>query len=212
MEARRAAAGVAPRPVAATSPRVASGASASLVREGEYWSLGLAGQGVPGGVVRLKDSDGLRYLDHLVGRPGVEVHVLDLVPLARGAAPRDGAVPDRGDAGPLLDAAARAAYRRRLADLRATLDEATANHDRGRADRARAEIEFLEDELSRAVGLSGRDRPAASAAERARVTVTLRIRDALKRIEDASPALAAHLRRRIRTGVFCCYRAGEDPT
>jgi hypothetical protein len=47
-------------------------------------------------------------------------------------------------------------------------------------------------------------------AERARSTVTARIRDALRRIERAHPELAHHLRRSVHTGVYCSYRP-EDP-
>jgi hypothetical protein len=35
--------------------------------------------------------------------------------------------------------------------------------------------------------------------------VTTRVRDALKRLDAAHPAAAAHLRRSIRTGTFCVY-------
>src|SRR5690242_21238698 len=52
--------------------------------------------------------------------------------------------------------------------LRDELEEAERFHDPGRASRAQSEIEFLTAELSRAVGLGGRVRRAAGAAERAR--------------------------------------------
>jgi hypothetical protein len=63
-------------------------------------------------------------------------------------------------------------------------------------------------ELSRAVGLGGRDRRSGSAAERARVNAQRRLSDAIRRIERACPALGAHLDRSVRTGTFCWY----DPT
>jgi tetratricopeptide (TPR) repeat protein len=168
----------------------------ALLREGDYWTL--SGAFAP---IRLKDSDGLRYLDHLLRHPGVEFHAADLLALRAGAE----APPDESDAGPLLDPQAKAAYRRRLADLREALAEAESHHDPTRAERARAEIEQLTAELSRAVGLSGRDRKAASTAERARVNVTLRIRSALKKIEEFSPAAAHDLTTCIHTGIFCSY-------
>ena len=52
------------------------------------------------------------------------------------------------DAGPVLDAAAKAAYRARMVELREELDEAEAFADPGRAERARAELDALTDELS----------------------------------------------------------------
>lgn len=82
-----------------------------------------------------------------------------------------------GDAGALLDAQAKAAYRRRLQDLRADADEAEAMGDGERAARARQEIDALAHELARAVGLGGRDRRAAAPAERARVNVSRAIKN-----------------------------------
>jgi hypothetical protein len=55
------------------------------------------------------------------------------------------------------------------------------------------------------VGLGGRDRRAASSAERARVNVTRAIRAALGRIAEHSPALGRHLEATVRTGTFCSY-------
>ena len=75
---------------------------------------------------------------------------------------------DLGDAGALLDATAKAAYRARLTELRAELEEAEGRNDPARAATARQEREFLVQELARAVGLGGRDRRAAAHAERAR--------------------------------------------
>ena len=75
--------------------------------------------------------------------------------------------PDLGDAGVLLDATAKAAYQARLGELRAEVEEAEGFNDPVRAARAREEMEFLVGELARAVGLGGRDRRAASHAERA---------------------------------------------
>jgi hypothetical protein len=52
-----------------------------------------------------------------------------------------------------LDATAKAAYRARLTELGAELEEAEAGNDPARATRARAERDFLVAELARAVGL-----------------------------------------------------------
>jgi len=66
-------------------------------------------------------------------------------------------------------------------------------------------MQFLTGQLAAAVGLGGRDRPAGSAAERARVNITRAIRAALARIRAHSPALAGHLDATIHTGTFCSY-------
>ena len=116
-----------------------------------------------------------------------------------------------GDAGPRLDARAKAAYRRHLGDLRTELADAERVHDTGRADAARAELEFIGREIASAVGLGARDRPAASGVERARLTVTKRIKDAVVRIARQHPALGDHLGRTVRTGFVCTYTPGPDP-
>jgi len=72
-------------------------------------------------------------------------------------------------------------------------------------DRLEDEIEAVGRELSRAVGLGGRDRPVASAAERARINITRAIKVALERIAEHNPALATLLTSSIRTGTFCSY-------
>jgi hypothetical protein len=74
--------------------------------------------------------------------------------------------PDLGDAGELLDATAKAAYKARLGELAAELEEAERCSDPGRAAKASTERDFLVGELPRAVGLGGRDRRAASHAGR----------------------------------------------
>src|SRR5262249_33750134 len=104
---------------------------------------------------------------------------------------------------------AKAQYRNRLSELRGELDEAEQFNDHSRSEQLRAEIEAISDQLAAAVGLGGRDRTAASTAERARATVTQRITTAIKRIAAQNPALADHLSSRVKTGRFCVYR--PDP-
>ena len=174
---------------------------ASLILDGEAWRVRLGAE-----TVRLRDAKGLRYLAELIEQPGTEHHALDLVTVTEGAPSEPGL--DRrhlGDAGALLDSAAKAAYKRRLEDLRDDVAEAEAFNDIERAATAQAEIDALVQELSRAVGLNGRDRRAASASERARINVTRAIRTAIERIRAELPVLGEHLDRRVRTGYFCSY-------
>lgn len=167
-------------------------------REGDYWAIGDAGA-----VVRLKDAKGFRYLARLLERPGEEIHVLELVAVA--ASDGAGVRPRAGGSGPLLDARAKVAYRRRIAQLREELAAAERANDGARAARARAETEALAEQLAGAVGLGGRDRPAGSDAERARLTVRKRVKDALGKIRERHPALGAHLLGCVKTGYFCVY-------
>ena len=110
-----------------------------------------------------------------------------------------------GDAGEMLDAQAKAAYKRRTAELREQLEEARELNQLERVDQLEEEIEAVGRELSRAVGLGGRDRRASSASERARINVTRAIKVALERIAEHNPALATLLTSGIRTGTFCTY-------
>jgi hypothetical protein len=116
-----------------------------------------------------------------------------------------GSGPDPGGADPVLDDRARAAYKARLAELEAEVDDAEAAADLGRAERARAERDRLVDELARAAGLGGRPRRLGDDRERARKAVTARVRDAVGRIERAHPALGRQLREAITTGTACSY-------
>jgi hypothetical protein len=189
--------------VAAPAPQAPAPAAPllSLVLEGEFWTLATA----EAPALRLKDSLGLRYLARLIAEPSREIHVLELVGGGAGA-DVDGAVADAGDAGELLDDEARDQYRRRLEDLREGLAEAESFGDAARAARARAEIEALAGELSRAVGLGGRARRAGGAAERARSAVQRRIKNALQRIGEADAGLESRLSKAVRTGNYCVFR------
>jgi hypothetical protein len=154
---------------------------------------------------------GFEAIRNLLSRPGDDVPIVELgqiMDLAFGGeAPIDSA--DRGDAGPTLDAEAKQEYRARLRELRNQLDEAREFNDLGRIEELSRELEYLEGELRRAVGLGGRDRRVSSASERARIRVTNAIRATIARIEQHSPGLGAHLRASIKTGAICSYR--PDP-
>ena len=176
-------------------------------REGDYWTVIFDES-----TVRVRDVKGMHYLARLLADPEREYHVLDLVAaetgsmtdLDRGHAaglPR----PALGDAGEMLDPQAKDAYRRRLAEIDDDIEQAQATGDRERSAQADTERDFLLRELSRAVGLSGRDRRAASASERARAGVTRAVRQAIARITEHHHQLGEHLSRTIRTGTYCSY-------
>lgn len=176
-------------------------------REGEYWTVVYEGS-----IARLRDSKGMRYLALLLAHPSREFHAVDLETSqtngsgsARSGPDELDVRPDLGDAGEMLDAPAKAAYKARLDDLRAELDEAEAFNDPVRAAKTKEEIDFLTSELARAVGLGGRDRRAASHAERARLNVTRAIRAAMANLDRANPQLGRHLSSTIHTGRFCSY-------
>jgi tetratricopeptide (TPR) repeat protein len=176
-------------------------------REGDYWSVTFDGD-----TVHMRDLKGMRYLARLLADPGREHHVLDLVAAetshdsqtdtGRAAnLPR----PAFGDAGEMLDTRAKEAYRRRLTEIDDDIEQARAVGDAERAAQADTERDFLVRELTRAFGLSGRGRRAASASERARAGVTRALRQAMARIGEHHPPLGEHLTRTIRTGTYCVY-------
>ena len=210
-------------PAAAEEGPIAKpGETAVFHREGEYWTVALESA-----VVRLKHSKGLTYISLLLQHPGVEFHVLDLVAQAAGLDSSEvrvigasGTLPlgeeelaeagihlgSLGDAGEMLDEQARSAYRERLADLRERFDEARQFDHPEQAAQIEREIEALTAELSRAVGLGGRSRRSASAAERARQSVTHAIKTMVERISINLPELGAKLSRIIKTGIYCSYQ------
>ena len=189
------------------TPRGAAGPDLNVFRrEGDYWSVGFEGH-----TVHVRDLKGMRYLARLLADPGREFHVLDLVASETAVVAR----PDSGDAAPIRARhsatqasprrTAKNAYRRRLAEIEDDIEQARATGDIERAAQADAEHDFLVRELSRAVGLGGRDRRADSASERTRAAVTRAVRQAITRIDEHHPELGEHLGRTIRTGTYCAY-------
>src|SRR5260370_18690466 len=174
-----------------------------LRQEGDDWTVGYGAN-----AFRLKDTKGLAYLARLLRHPAVEFHVLDLAGgiagqrdddetrqsahcLPRGDESLEKAgihVGGLGDAGEMLDDTAKAAYRRRLSELHEELEEAKELGNVERAEKAQQEIDALTSELSRAVGLGGRNRRAASASERAPQSVTKTIKAVGGRIVQRAAA------------------------
>jgi len=164
----------------------------SLVRDGEVWLLSAGAERA-----RLRDGRGLHYLRALLAEPRRDIPSLDLAAGGAGLA--------SATVGPVLDAAARDSYRRRLGAVTEALDAADRSGDRQAGERAAAERAALIRELRGGVGLGGRSRQIAPETERARVNVTRTLRAAIGRIAAAAPNAAAHLRASVRTGTYCRY-------
>jgi hypothetical protein len=168
-------------------------------REGQFWTLSFRDR-----TVRMKDSKGLHDLAWLIREHGREVHVLDMV--GARSDPAGPTLRDMGDLGELLDARARAEYRRRLAELEDEVTDAERRNDPARASKAGAERDFIAAELAAALGLAGRPRRAGDPTERPRKAVTARIRLTIGRIDREHADLARHLTNSVRTGTTCSYR------
>ncbi|MFB9850199.1 AAA family ATPase [Micromonospora andamanensis] len=166
-------------------------------RDGAVWRLTFEGS-----TVHLPDAKGLHDLRLLLGRPGVDVPVFELLDPAAGpelvAARRMG-----GDQ--VLDDEAKNRYRRHLDRLDDEIDLAAGRGDEARVSALDTERQALIDQLRAAAGLAGRTRRLGDETERARKTVTARIRDTLRRLDQRHPPLAAHLRVTVSTGTACRY-------
>jgi hypothetical protein len=193
-------------------------------KEGEYWAIGYGRKSF-----RLKDTKGLGYLAHLLRHPAAEFHVLDLAGGVAGQREDDQTnqslhgsprgeqdlekagmhIGSLGDAGEMLDEQAKLAYRRRLSELREELEEAKEGGNVDRAEKAEQEIDALTSELSRALGLGGRNRRAASASERARQSISKTIKSVVERIAQNDARLGDIFSRCVKTGNFCAYQ--PDP-
>jgi len=194
-------------------------------KDGEYWTVGYDGK-----VFRLKDTKGFGYLAHLLHHPRVEFHALDLAggdasrreddetgQSAHGLPPADEDlakagihIGSLGDAGEMLDEQAKVAYRHRLSELREELEEAKEAGNIERAELAEQEIDALTRELSRAVGLNGRNRRAMSSSERARQSISKSIKSVLARISQSDATVGDIFERCIKTGTFCSYQPDPD--
>lgn len=168
--------------------------SAKLKREGEYWSIVFAGRSL-----QLRSSRGVEHLAKLLKQPGADCWAIDLA--------GSGGIPDRGDAGEMLDDTARNAYRERATELQQELSEIDAAADPWRVEQLRTELDTIARALAAAVGIGGRPRRAGSAVERARQSVTKSIRGTIRRIAESNPELGQYLTATIRTGTACRFEA-----
>ena len=107
---------------------------------------------------------------------------------------KDESVLQTGDAGHRLDKLAISAYQERRETLIIQLQEAEDNNDLGAIQQISEEKEWLERELSAAVGLYGQLRHDVSQQERFRKSVGNAIRRTLKEIAIIEPAMADHLK------------------
>ncbi|GAA2292028.1 hypothetical protein GCM10009853_054810 [Glycomyces scopariae] len=167
-------------------------------RDGATWTLAFEGA-----VLHLPHAKGLADLHELLSHPGEDIAAADLLDPAESVA-----ADARLGGDDVLDAAARARFREHLEALDEQIDTAAAVGDDARAAALDTERQALIEHLKAATGLGGRARRLGDNHERARKSVTNRIRNTLKKIEDGHPALGAHLREAVATGSSCAYRPG----
>ena len=186
-----------------------------LEKAGSSWVIHYAGKQTPVGSTK-----GMAYIAELLRYPDREILAIDLIralsaepsttpPAPRSATSRGIIRKRRHFTEDVLDAKARRSYQRRLGSLEEELSTAEADGDPERVLELRDEIEQLERELSRGIGLGGRIRQSSD-VERARISVTRAIHLAMGRIAEAAPEAGATLARCIRTGTYCCYVPGAE--
>jgi len=146
----------------------------------------------------VPDSLGARYLAELLGSPRRDVSAERLV--GGGAAE---------PAQSILDVSAQRAYRHRVTELRADIDEADRYGDTDRASRYRLELDAVLGELERQVGSGGRPRAFTGPAERARTSVQKALRRTINAVSVDSPRLGDALRLSISTGRQCRFAPVE---
>jgi hypothetical protein len=183
-----------------------------FLRQNDYWVIRYDAH-----TALVKSTRGLHYLAVLLRDPRREFHVRELI-----ARPRDVSTPAAAVAAnervtrgfhaglPVLDARAKAQYKRRVNDLRRELKQAEQFNDPQRKSEVQYELQAIADHLASVIGLGGRDRKASSDAERARSAVTKCIKKAVRKIGAAIPSLGYHLAARIKTGYFCSYNPHPD--
>ncbi|MEW1627024.1 AAA family ATPase [Streptomyces sp. NPDC089173] len=172
--------------------------AAEFRRDGSVWQLCWDGR-----TVHVPDAKGLRDLHSLLGLPGADVPAVQLL------APEGGAVvaaAGRMGGDPVLDEEAKRRYKEHLDRLDTEIDRAAARDDTRQVEAYDRERQALLDQLRTAAGLGGRSRRLGDQTERARKTVTARIRDTLRKLDSLHPELAAHLRESVTTGTTCAYR------
>ncbi|PRY21027.1 ATP-binding protein [Pseudosporangium ferrugineum] len=155
----------------------------TLSRQGDSWCLTCQGR-----TATLRHSKGIAQLAVLLAHPGRDIPAIELA----------GGIGGTGRT-PVLDDAAKLAYRNRIAALKARMaegDDATA---------AGREYAFLVRTLKQATGLRGRTRLISDEDERARVNVTRTLRKAIDHIVTVDEAAGLYLHGTISTGIRCRF-------
>ena len=166
---------------------------------GDVWALSYAGK-----TVHVKDARGLHDLAQLIANPGKELHVRLL---ASGEADAPGTY--QNDA-PVLDQQALNEYKQRFEELQEQKQEAAQCGDEARYERLETEQDAITNALTQGMGLHGKPRQFNSDDERARKSVTARIRSSINRIQSVHPELGEHLQASVSTGLQCSYHSNAN--
>ena len=160
----------------------------SIVRTMHGWSIAFGDHHID-----LPDSVGVERLVALLERPGQDVVAGELLGAGRSSRHE------------INDLSALQAYRSRVDELRAEIDEADSDHDLERAALRRDELDQLLETIAPSLGLRGRTRAFVDAGERARVTVRKSIGRVLDAVARADPVAGELIQASIHTGSACRF-------
>lgn len=170
---------------------LANSKSPSFINKGEVWEVSYNGY-----MVLLKNSKGVNDIFKLLLCPGKEIHCTELA--------GDGLFQEEGIA--LTDQRSKTEYKSRLRNIQEDIAEAQELCDSEKIARLQQEYDQLIDHLATVMGFSGKPRVSSSTVEKARASVTLRIKSSISKMEKVHPQLAKHFSSTIKTGTFCSYR------
>ena len=153
--------------------------------------------------MHVKDALGLHDLAFLLANPNNDIHARIL---AAGDANK---VLAKHTETKVLDPIALQNFRQRLTELTQEKMHAGEIGNEEQYQILEQEEDFILEELARTTGLSGKQRSFTTEDERARKSITARIRASIKRIEALHPELGEYLSQTISTGIFCCYNQSK---
>ena len=144
----------------------------------------------------LVKSKGLEDIIELLLHPNRELHCLELMQAGH----------PHGRGIPVMDKQSKAEYQNRIKDLQLELQEAENFNDSMLIEKLSLEYDQLVEHLSKSLGIRGEARKVGSSAEKARATVTGRIRESIKKVQKKHDELGKHFSNSIKTGLLCAYR------
>lgn len=160
-----------------------------FTHEGDLWEVAFDGNRV-----QIPDLKGYHDLSRLLAKPHTPVHCTELM---------EAKTIQKGE--PVFDEKAKKTFQKRILQLQEEIENAEAAMDDERLAVFQEEYEQLLEHLSQSIGKGGKARKLDDTIEKCRTAVTWRIRNAIKKISVAHPALGKHLNLSIKTGVFCEY-------
>jgi hypothetical protein len=184
---------------------------------GDYWSVTFNGK-----TKALKNTKGMRYIEHLLRNQGKEVYVLDLFyainPPDQKTINKDLStlsaeqleeaglsVSGLGDAGEAITPEGQKRIKAHLKELQDHIDDAIETGDEDKQVKLEEEQENILRHYKADLSLGGRPRKASSPIDQIRKNVTRCTRKDIRNIESKFPELGHHLHYCIKTGIFCRY-------